>query len=293
MATHPLFRTFNSASINMQRILEDHIVQLIKIHGIDVYYVPKDSEIVGDLLGDDRDAALNRAFPIEGYLSRFDAYSGPNELVSKFGFSVQSGTVLVVSARSFKQFVNVFPRPREGDLIYIPVLERLFEITKSDPDVNFHQIGRKASEPYYWELSLETFRYSQENIATGISDIDIIDVLNSQTIRLEMGAGEGNYLISEDVYQGGSNYLTSNASAVVSDWNPVDKHLSVINLRGEFTGNTVVIGVISNTRYTLSSYDDRADRVPDSQQDNAFIQNDAVLILDYSENNPLANSSLI
>ena len=173
------------------------------------------------------------------------------------------------------------------------MLERLFEIKHSDPDINYHQLGRKASKPYYWELRVEQFKYNQENIKTGISDIDLVGVLNSYTQQLHLlaSSGSGNYVIGEEVYQG-SNYLTASSTATVSDWNPDDKVLSVINIVGEFTGDTEVTGVQSGTYYTLKDIDDLEDHVPDDTSDNVELGDEALFMIDTSEVNPLGNTGV-
>lgn len=288
MATNHVFRSHSSAVSNEQSLLEDLIVEIIKIHGIDIYYIPRESEAdIPSFLGEQADTRLSNAYPIECYLVNFDGYDGDNEFMSKFGLEIRSSTNLIISARSFKSFVGLFERPREGDILYVPVLERLFEIKHADPDVNFHQMGRKASRPYYWELRVEQFKYSQENIETGISDIDIIEVLNSYTLQLQLAAGSGNYVMGEEVYQG-NNYLTATSTGKVSDWNPSGMVLSVIDVRGSMNTAAPIVGVTSGTSYTLSSYDELEDHVPDDLSDNAQLDDLSDAILDTSEEtNPL------
>lgn len=293
MATNPYFTSHSAAITNEQMLLEDLIVEVVKISGIDIYYVPRESEItISNILGEQPDTRLTDAYPIEVYLVNFDGYDGDNEFLTKFGLEIRSSTNLIMTARSFRRHITPatgFSYPREGDILYIPMLSRLFEIKHSDPDVNFHQLGRKAAQPYYWELRVEQFKYNQENIDTGISDIDLIGVLNSYTIQLHLSnSSSDNYLIGEEVYQG-NNYITSTATATVSDWNPVNKILSISSVRGEFTGNTGIIGVRSGATYVLSDYDNLEDHVPDDTSDNLELGDEANLLLDVSENNPLAN----
>jgi hypothetical protein len=286
MATNPYFRTSTAAAQNEQYLLEDLIVEIVKIHGIDVYYIPRTTDIdFNNLLGEQPDTSLIDAYPIEAYLINFDGYEGDNELIAKIGFIVQSSTNMVITARSFRRHVGIYSRPREGDLIFVPLLARIFEIKHADPDANFHQLGRKAAQPYYWELRLEQFKYAQENIVTGVDDIDIIGVLNSYRIRLQLGAGSGNYVIGEDVYQG-ANYLTANSTATVADWNPVNKILDIINVKGTMNVANVA-GATSGSIYMVSSYDDKEDHVPDDMSGNAEIEDESDTIIDTTETNPL------
>lgn len=287
MSTNPYFRSHTAAATNEQLLLEDLICESVSISGIDIYYIPRESDIdLNSLMGEQPDTRFTDVYPIECYLVNFDGYDGQNEFMSKFGLEIRSSTNVVITRRSFKRHVGIFEYPREGDLLYIPVLERLFEIKHSDPDINYHQLGRKASKPFYWELRLEQFKYSQENIDTGIDGIDLVGVLNSYTIQLNMGSGIGNYIIGEEVYQG-NNYLLATSTAKVSDWNPTDKILSIINIRNTMNANSEVIGVTSNTRYTLSAYDNLEDHVPDDMSTNDGFDDEGDVIIDLSETNPL------
>ena len=257
------------------------------ISGIDIYYIPRESEVdLNSIMGEQADTRFTDVYPIECYLVNFDGYDGDNEFMSKFGLEIRSSTNVIITRRSFKRHVGIFEYPREGDLLYIPVLERLFEIKHSDPDVNFHQLGRKASKPFYWELRLEQYKFSQENIDTGIDDIDLVGVLNSYTIQLNMGSGIGNYTIGEEVYQG-NNYLLATSTAKVSDWNPTDKILSIINIRNTMNAASEVIGVTSNTRYTLSATELLDNHAPDDQSTNFELEDEGNEFIDLSETNPL------
>jgi Virus neck protein len=294
MATNHFFRNNSTSNLNQQNLLEDLICQAVKIGGCDIYYIPREYETeFSNFLGELPDTRFTNAYPIEVYILNFDGYDGDNEFMSKFGLEIRSSTNLVMTSRSFKRHVGLssgLERPREGDLLYIPVFERLFEIKHADPDVNYHQMGRKASRPYYWELRVEQFKYSQENIDTGYSDIDLIGVLNSYTIQLNLGAGSGNYVIGEEVYQG-NTYLTSTSTARVSDWNPTNKILSIIDIKGSMNSNTYVVGTVSGTSYLVNNYDDLEDHVPDDISDNLVLNDDAMVMITQTETNPLANTT--
>ena len=58
-------------------------------------------------------------------------------------------------------------RPQEGDLIYTPVIKKLFEISFVDHDEPFHQLD---NNPVY-KLRCKQFEYSQERIDTGITEL--------------------------------------------------------------------------------------------------------------------------
>jgi hypothetical protein len=294
MATNPYFTTHSAAITNEQLLLEDLVAEVVAIHGIDVYYVPRESEaLLNNIIGEQPDTRLTDAYPIEVYLVNFDGYDGPNEVMTKLGLEIQSSTNFIMTARSFRRHVTPhsgFKEPREGDLIFVPVLQRLFEIKHADQNISFHQLGRKAGKTMYWEIRAEQFKYSQENIETGIADIDAIETLNSYIIQLNLARnGTGNYIIGEEVYQG-LNYLVANTTAKVVDWNPVDKVLSVTDIRGEFEAGDVS-GVNSGVTYELQDYDPLQDNVPDDISDNMDLKDEALLMIVDTETNPLGNTS--
>ena len=164
MATSQYFNNYNSKV--EQRLFEDLVVESIKIMGFDGYYLPNDNDIARDLLyGEDPVKKFKSAFPVELYLSSAMEYLGEKEFFSKFGLEIKNNVNVIISRRTFAQRVpqNVFQRPREGDLIYIPFLNgtgELYEIKFADQDKDFHALGRVM--PYFYELNLEKFKYSHE-----------------------------------------------------------------------------------------------------------------------------------
>ena len=290
MATSTYFNNYNSNA--EQRVVEDLIVESIKIQGFDAYYCPIFNPEDRDILyGEDPVKKFSSAFPIEFYLSSALEYSGEREFFSKFGLEIKNNVTVIVSKRSFSQRVpqNIFTRPREGDLIYVPFLNgtgELFEIKFTNQTKDFFTLGRKV--PFFYELELEKFKYSQEIMDTGIADIDDAATQSSYTIDLIVGSGNANnYTQKEIVYQA-PDFTQANATAVaiVQNWIKSSNTLSVTNISGEFTGNSVIIGASSNARFTLSSYNPLKDSTRNETYDNMYIEDQANNIIDFAEINP-------
>jgi len=290
MATSTYFNNYNSNA--EQRVVEDLIVESIKIMGFDAYYCPIFNPEDRDILyGEDPVKKFSSAFPIEFYLSSALEYSGEREFFSKFGLEIKNNVTVIVSKRSFSQRVpqNIFTRPREGDLIYVPFLNgtgELFEIKFTNQTKDFFTLGRKI--PFFYELELEKFKYSQEIMETGIADIDDAATQSSYTIDLIVGAGNANnYTQKEIVYQApDATQANATAVAIVQNWTPSSNTLSVTNISGEFTGNSVIIGASSNARFTLASYNPLKDSTRNESYDNMYIENQANNIIDFAEINP-------
>lgn len=259
--------------------------------GFDGYYLPNDNDIARDLLyGEDPVKKFQSAFPVELYLSSAMEYLGEKEFFSKFGLEIKNNVNVIVSRRTFAQRVpqNVFQRPREGDLIYIPFLNgtgELYEIKFADQDKDFHTLGRVM--PYFYELSLEKFKYSHEIIDTGVDQIDVITTQNSYQIQLTTGAGTGHYAYKDVVYQAPDDtHANATVVAVVQQWLPLQNLLTVSNIAGEFVQDQSILSVSSNGNYILQSFNPLEEHLRDDSYDNFVIEESANGVVDFSETNP-------
>jgi hypothetical protein len=289
MATSQYFNNYNSLA--EQRVVEDLITESIKIMGFDAYYCPIFNEEDRDILyGEDPVKKFNSAFPVEFYLSSSMEYGGEREFFSKFGLEIKNNINVIISKRSFSQRVPqaLFTRPREGDLIYVPFLNgtgELFEIKFVNQTKDFFMLGRKI--PYYYELEMEKFKYSQERIDTGVFEIDDVATQSAYTIDLNLNRGLRNYTQKEIVYQSADNtYANATVVATVQGWSNTSNTLSVSNIAGEFVDGQLVIGVSSNARHTLVTFDPMLDSTRNEVYDNEHIYGEANTIIDFSEINP-------
>ena len=266
--------------------MEDVIVESIKIMGHDVKYLPREAyDSTDDVIGESPQAKFSRAYTVEMYLANVEGYEGDGDFFSKFGLEIRDTSNFIISRKTFERYIpsKVAKRPREGDLIFVPLLGKLFEIKFVEEELMFFSLGKR--KPFIYELRCEVFRYSQEDFETGDEEIDDIEHLVAYTIELNLGVGSGNYHINEILYQG-ANLSSSTVSAEVKDWDWANNKLQVINIKGSFTNGSNVIGSTSNTRYTLTSYDDLADLINADDSDNRVIQSEANNFIDLTEINP-------
>jgi len=287
MATSVYFNNFSAATINEQRLMEDVIVESIKIMGHDVKYMPREAyDSTDDIIGESPQAKFSRAYTVEMYLANVEGYEGDGDFFSKFGLEIRDTSNFVISRRTFERYVpsTIATRPREGDLLFVPVLGKIFEIKFVEEELMFFALGKRS--PYIYELRCEVFRYSQEDFQTGDSEIDDLENNIAYTIALNLGAGSGNYNIGETVYQGANANTGATVTAHVKDWDNNTKILEVINIKGAFAGATQVIGNTSNAIYTVTTYDDLADLIYNDDSDNRVIQTEANNFIDLTEINP-------
>ena len=295
MGVNKYFNNYGTAAIPEQRVIEDLIVESIKIMGFNAFYLPNTNDQARDLLyGEDPVKKFEQAFPLEMYLSSDPKdYIGQRDIFSKFGLEIKDDINVMLSRRSFKERVpqNTFSRPREGDLVYVPITNgtgELFEIKFVEHNKDFNMLGKKY--PYFYELSLEKYKYSQELIDTGVADIDSVVTNNAYTLSLNLGAGTGYYSIKETVFQS-PDQTSANATAIaiVQSFIPSSNTLTVTNIAGEFLDDQIIIGGTSNAQWMLTTFDPLNPATYSEKYDNRAIADGADAIIDFSETNPFGS----
>ena len=286
MGTSHYFNNYSGTVTNQMRLMEDLVTESIKIMGHNIYYLPREAWTGDDtIFGENTGSAFNRAYVMEMYLANVEGYEGDGDFFSKFGLEIRDTSNFIVSRLTFEKYIpsNIAIRPREGDLIFVPVLQKLFEIKFVEEELMFFAMGKRS--PYIYELRCELFRYSNENIDTGVEEVDHVEHTLAYTIQMNMNQGSGNYYMNEIVYQG-ANLTYSTAHAEVKDWDPQTKVLLLMNVKGNFDANTTLIGDTSNTRYNVAGVDAMGDYLDYDLYDNRELQNEANTFLDFTESNP-------
>lgn len=292
MATSVYFN--NQGATKEQFLVEDLVIESIKNHGIDVYYIPRSSRSsLDEIYGDDPVKSFDSAFLIEMYLETFNDFEGNQEFFSKFGLEVQKNARVALARRSFQKYISNDTRnaPKEGDLIWLPIQQKLMEITFVEQERNFFQLGRGSRGgvdstllPYMYVLELQLFKYNGEFFNTGMSEVDEIQNIQSFAVSFTMSSGGGTYEEDEQVYQG-SSLATANSSAYVVNWDRPNQILKLRNIKGIFNSNVSVIGVNSDANWIMSNGNTQEDS-NDLFDDNVRIEEEAANFLDFSETNP-------
>ena len=267
-------------------LIEDMIIESIKNHGIDIYYIPRDSQSsLDELFGDDPVKSFTQAYPMEAYLETFNDFEGNSEFFSKFGLEIQKSARMAIARRTFEQNLPTTLRnlPKEGDLIWMPVQQKLLEIRRVEEEKNFFQAGKIA--PYMFGLNIETFKYNGELINTGIEGIDKVCDNNAYSVEYTMAAGgTGTFNLNEIVYQGAS-LAAATAKGYVTTWDKPTRILRIRNIKGEFAANETIYGATGGAAWTLSSGNIQ-ENATDPYEDNVRIETEADSILDFTETNP-------
>lgn len=283
MATSKYFNNFESRA--EQQLYENLIGEVVKIWGIDTQYIIRSSGSSFDLLfGDDPTKKFELSYPVEAYIENVDKFDG-NEFYSKFGLEIRKEVSFIMPNRAFKKAVpsEVCERPREGDLLWLKNFNALFEIKFVDNEKFFYYFGKRI---YGYKINCEVFRYSNEVLNTGNSNIDDIENKKAIVYTFTMSSAntQGTYMIDEKVYQG-SNLQYAIAEAEVARWNKPSLKLELKNIKGIFSGGVAIKGVKSNASFVLASSELLEDK-NSPLDNNKILELESDLILDFSENNP-------
>ena len=171
MPVNSLFPRGTRAEINL---VENLIIESIRQFGSEWFYIPRVLVAPDDILGEDSLSKFKKAFMIECYLDNIDSFGGQGAFMSKFGLQIEEQGQLTIAKRRWDQLIGQYgetiipSRPCEGDLMYFPTSEGLFEIKFVEHQSPFYQLG---SLPVY-KLKVESFQYSSERIETDIEEIN-------------------------------------------------------------------------------------------------------------------------
>ena len=276
MATSHYFPQRYGGNKSEQNLIQDLVDEQIKLFGCDLYYLPR-TIIKENSLSDIIYSKFEKQFQIEMLLQNVEGFGNEAEFVSKFGLRVTDEITFVVSKRRWELEGVKFGvpiRPLEGDLFFFPLTKQLYEIKFVRNETAFYQLG----EIYFYTIVAEIYEFSNDTIETGISDIDDIDSLlsNSTTLILKSG-GSGAFLLKETITGG-----TSGTTAKVSSWNPTTRKLVVYKRDGNFTEDENITG--DNATWQIESFD-TLDDVNTKYSQNKYIEEEADDILDFSETN--------
>ena len=301
MPTNFYFNNFPLEQITSEQLLvEDLVIEAMQIYGMDVYYLPRTSrDQVDYLYGEDTLKQYTSAYPLEMYLENVTGMDGEQDFISKFGLEIRDEVTMLVSRRRFRYTTGLsnLIRPREGDLVYIPMVKNFFEITfveHENDQAMFYTLGRgRGGNVYVYALKLKQFVFSDEVISTGIAEVDdnIRDYYRRSQLNMSLSTGTGTYLADEIVYQSADGTLANaSVTAIVHTWTKgATRKLDVYRVKGTFANNSNTIGATSGAYYTTGgTIDDTAfdNNVFEDIVDNTRIESESDNIIDFTEINP-------
>src|SRR5210317_1170552 len=169
-----------------QKLYEDIVIEALKTYGQDVYYLPRDIVNEDKILGDDPVSSFNSSYKVEMYIENTEGFDGEGDLFTRFGVEIRDEATFIVSRRRWSDTIKRYDneitgnRPKEGDLIYLPLSKSLFQIMHVEHEQPFYQL---ANLPTY-KMRCTLFEYSSEDLDTGIEEID--DIQAAYDYRYEL-----------------------------------------------------------------------------------------------------------
>ena len=177
MALNPFFL---QGSVGEQNLMQELINEQLKIYGVEITYIPRKIVNRSTVFEELERSKFDDNFLLEAYVETFDGYGGQGDIMTKFGMTLKDELTVSISRERFEDFIAPFmeamnddeiivdTRPREGDLVFFPLGNRLFEVKFVEHEDPFYQLGKN----YVYKLQCELFEYEDEVIDTGIEEID-------------------------------------------------------------------------------------------------------------------------
>jgi hypothetical protein len=231
-----------------QNLVEDLIIESLKMYGQDVYYLPRDIVNKDPIFADDIPSRFNSSYRIEMYIENADGFDGDGDLMTKFGVELRDSVTLIVSRRRWKHTVGRFDnqinsnRPREGDIIFIPLSNSMFEITQVEHEQPFYQINNLPT----FKLRCEKFEYNEEQLDTGVEVIDSIEQIGYRQVLQLVDSASTGFIIGSTLTQALPSGVTVTGEIVA--FNDSDGTIEVTHVgSSDNKFHTFVSGVLVTT----------------------------------------------
>ena len=189
---------FSQAVRSEQNLYEDLIVESLKIYGQDVYYIPRTLVNRDTILNEDPGSKFDDAYLMEAYIENVDGFEGAGDLYSKFGLEIRDEATFVISRKIWNHSVGLnedTAKPKEGDLLFLPMTNKFFEISFVEHEQPFYQL---QNLPVY-KLTCSLFEYSDEQIETGIEEIDDKTGAQAYQIAMDVAVNSGNHFEHSEI----------------------------------------------------------------------------------------------
>ena len=290
---------FSQKVHNEQGLYEDIVIESLKMYGQDVYYLPRTIVNEDRVFGDDVPSRFSAAYKVEMYIENIEGFDGEGDLFTKFGVEIRDQATFVVARRRWTATINRYDndinseRPREGELIYLPLSNSMFQIMAVEHEQPFYQLSNLA----VYKLRAELFEYNDEDFDTEVAAIDDIEKDYGYEYLLTLDSAGGGFTVGETVSQTLSSGVTM--SGEVAAWSDSDNVLKLIHVGAndgkyhEFVSGLLVTGstdldLVGTKASALVSSTAEDNQISENEQNDDF-SNLIDDFLDFSENNPFGD----
>lgn len=269
---------FSQGSLNEQHMFEDIMIETLQIYGQEVYYLPRKILTRDMILNEDRESQFDDAYMVEMYPEDIEGFGGDGNLMSKFGLEIRDEVTFIVARRSWNKLVGKWNntvenfRPNEGDLVYLPLSQSMFEISFVEHEAPFYQLNNLT----VFKLQCRLFEYNDEDFRTGVEGLDAIEEVHGDILSMLIRDITGDIVLGKRLYQffPSTNYLTaknrkvalpgliatkqalidSTNNAITAKQSQLDTSTaSVTNLNGQIAAVSASITTTQNTINTLNT----------------------------------------
>ena len=290
MATNQYFNKF--AFKNEQTLVQDLVDETIKIHGVDMTYIPRLVDNLDDTLGDAGNTSFSDAREIEMYIENFDGFEGEGEIMSQIGLEIKDEMTVTVSSRRFKSTFSdkSYTSPREGDLIFFPLNNSLFEVNFVEREKNFFSFGTT----FTFQMRCSFFKYTGEDFTTGFDSIDgVTSSVFDQLLVVGATAGTGEFRDGErgHLYTNAAGSVTG-ATIDIIEWDTNTDTATIRIVDGTTVGATCMRGSASGASFGIHTIGATQEFfAKDGLEDNTEIDFEASSFLDFTEKDPFSEGN--
>ena len=226
MATNVFFN--NYSRVSEQELIDDLVIESIRQYGVDVIYMSRAIKGRDKIFNEDDFPEYNETFEFEVYVKNNEGFEGEGDFLSKFGLQIRDQLTLTVANRTFERHVTRevvdLLRPREGDLIYFPLNEKIFEIKFVEHESVFYQMGKTQ----VFDMTCELIEYSNQRFNTGRAEIDNYFADYNTDIRVDAHNGTLTALAATDDNAGNLNFeLEADGIIDFSEVDPFSENISI------------------------------------------------------------------
>jgi hypothetical protein len=227
---------FLQGSKGEQGLIQDLINEQLRMYGVEIHYLPRKYLTEKKIIKEVIESKFDDAYPLEAYIENYEGYGDNTTILSKFGIQALNELTVTISKERFETYITplikdksnikLSSRPKEGDLIYFPLGDRLFEIKFVEHEQPFYQLQKT----YVYTLKCELFRYEDEVIDTGIDEIDDNVIGGGTTIGGSVGITQTLKMIG----------VGETASATTTLINGGIRYITITNRGGGYSSAPIV-----------------------------------------------------
>lgn len=227
MATNVFFN--NYGNFNEQQLIDDLVIESIKMYGVDVIYIKRSLGAVDTVFNEDDLPLYDETFEFEAYVKNVDGFEGEGDFLSKFGLQIRDQVTFTVANRTFERFVTRevvdMIRPKEGDVIYFPLNEKMFEIKDVEHESVFYQTGALQ----VFDMRCELIEYSGQRFVTGREPIDTyFDDIKTETFTSNNALTLDTLANTDPIAR---NYTYETTGDSIIDFTEIDPFSEVIEIQ--------------------------------------------------------------